>query len=122
MIDLSVRIPDNDLAREALTSAVLKINKAGKAAKMAKEAKENKALGIVTASKKDKPVKDGEVSPHLKDFGISDIRAIIKANDVKIGVGNGKKPDAFYFELLSKADGLDEMVKAYKLDQLGGYD
>ena len=122
MIDVTVQLADYDLSREALAKAVAKINKAALAYEKAKAMRENMQLGIPDTKAKPEKVEEGEVSKLLKDFGISDVKAIIKANSIKIGVGNGQKPDEFYFQLLSKESGLTDMVKAYKVEQLGGYD
>lgn len=121
MITLSVEIPDTESAKELVSSLVVKINRAHAIAETNEKADKDRKLARLSPAKKDIPVEEKKISPALKDFSITDIRAILEANDVKIGVGNGRKPDLFYFELLSEVEGLEGMVEAYKADQLGGY-
>ena len=120
MINVEVSIPDTDLAKEALDKAVLKIVKAHRATALASGNK-SPSVSVFAKPKVEAPVKDGEVSALLKDFSITDIKAIINDNKVKVGVGNGQKPDSFYFELLSAEEGLSGMIDAYKAKAAGEY-
>ena len=113
------------LAKEALDKTVHKIIKAHRASELASGNATPNVVEQADVKPKSEPddinPSKPTLSPLIKDLTINDVKEIIKSNSIKLGGKPGPKPDEFYFEGLSKQEGLEELVATYKSSIMSEY-
>ena len=127
MIELTVKIPDTELARAALGECVQKLVsahersvKAKAAIEERKEKERQEYLAKRYGTPQQEEAEDKVVIPDcLNDLTVNDLRSIVKQEGLKLG--KGKKSADQYKEALAELSNIDDLVSGYKLEQAGGF-
>ena len=125
MIELTVKIPDTELARAALGECVQKLVSAHERSVKAKAAiaeRKEKERQEYLAKRYGTPQQEEDkiiIPDCLNDLTVNDLRSIVKQEGLKLG--KGKKSADQYKEALSELSNIDDLVSGYKLEQAGGF-